>query len=72
MAGARIPLTLAPGFILFISESHGQFKDEVMQLPELLMLSLLGCVFLWKKFRYDSLAYCGILYASAWFFTRFF
>ena len=72
MAGARIPLALAPGFILFISESHWRFKEEIMQLPELLIICLTGCAFLWRKFRYDSLAYCGIFYATAWFYLDLF
>ncbi|EDM26768.1 hypothetical protein LNTAR_19015 [Lentisphaera araneosa HTCC2155] len=60
----RFALALCPAVILFISEFYWKFNMELLQVPGLLALCTAGCLFLWKKYRYDSLAYGAIFYST--------
>jgi hypothetical protein len=61
---ARLGMALCPAILLFISESNGKFTHELLQLPHLLTLCVIGSLFLWRKYRYDSLAYGAIFYST--------
>ncbi|MDD7986373.1 hypothetical protein PQO01_15595 [Lentisphaera marina] len=60
----RLAIALCPALLLFLSELYWKFSNEIMQVNALLSLSAVACLLLWKKYRYDSMAYVAVFYST--------